>query len=89
MCLCVCEFLVYNCTKATPTDPAHSLWDGSLHVAVAESPHHAIEQKVLPHCQQVKQNVVLGTETEGVTDVVHLGPDVLSVHTGCPRGGFE
>ena len=57
-------------------------------MAVAEAPHHAIEQQMLPHSQQVKQDVVLRTEAQRVTNLVHVGADVVAVHTSRPCGGF-
>ena len=62
---------------------------GRVEVVETETSHQAIEQQVFPDSQQIKQDIVLGTQSERVTDLVHVGPDVLSVHTGRPRSGFK
>ena len=89
-----CMQSVYTCTciytqyPQQPEVKPHPPWYGGPEVAVAEAPHHAIEQQMFPHSQQVKQDVVLRTETQRMTNLVHVGADVVAVHTSCPCGGF-
>ena len=45
------------------------------------------ELEVLQYSESVKEHIVLGTDAEAVSDLVHVAPYVITIDDGCSRRG--
>ena len=43
--------------------------------------------EMLQYSESVKEDIVLGTDAEAVSDLVHVGPDVITIDDCCTRRG--
>ena len=45
------------------------------------------ELEMLQYSESVKEDIVLGTDAEALSDLVHVGPDVITIDDCCTRRG--
>ena len=42
---------------------------------------------MLQYSESVEEDIVLGTDAEALSDLVHVGPDVITIDDCCTRRG--
>ena len=54
-----------------------------VHACTCNYLQYSKQPQVLHYCESVKEYIVLGTDSEAVSDLVHVAPDVITIDDCC------